>query len=286
MELCGCPESVEALTLLNCTSVTAISFPTGGQKLKSLKIWGCKKLLERVWGGEKMNNTSNTPMLDYVIIDGWANMRSIIELNSFVHLTTLLIRDCESLESFPDNELPSLTSLKRLEITNCPRMDICFPRGVWPPNLSSLIIGKLKKSISAWGPQNFPASLVELYLDGDDCSSELFSPHLLPSSLTDLGIIGFEKLESFTMGLQHLTSLQHLSFSNCPKLKKVSHPQHLARLQHLTFFNCPEMTDLPVVLFPSLLSLRGYGSLNLKERYRKGGSFWSLISHIPCIDIC
>ncbi|KAJ0717018.1 putative leucine-rich repeat domain superfamily [Helianthus annuus] len=331
MERCSCPDGIEELTVRDCSSMTVVSFPNGGQeKLKRLKIGSCRKLLEKEWewGGQKMNNnrSSSMPMLEYVYISVWPNLKSIIELNCLVHLTQLFIYSCANIESFPDTltslkkleivhclkldvsslgdnltsleklEIRScpkldvsslgenLTSLKELRIRRCPRMDTSLPGWVWPPNLQFLLIEKLKKPFSEWGPQNFPTSLVKLKLWGEDgagsCSE--FS-HLLPSSLTSLTIDRFEKLESFSVGLQHL---QSLCFSNCPNLKKVSsHPQHLTSLHHLTFHNCPKMMDLPEMLLPSLWRLRIWDDCpGLKERCSKKGSYWPLISHIPCIS--
>ncbi|KAJ0850950.1 putative virus X resistance protein-like, coiled-coil [Helianthus annuus] len=276
---CSCPYSIEVLWVSFCNSITDISLPTGSEKLKSLKIDGCKKLLEREWGRQKM--------LENVEISGWPNQKSIIELKYLVHLTRLYIEDCENLESFPDNELPNLTSLKNLHIVNCQSMDASFPRGIWPPNLCFLTIGELKKPILEWGPQNFPTSLVKLRLYGgeDGVSSCSQLSHLLPSSLTSLTIYGFEKLESVSMGLQHLTSLQRLEFCGCPNLKKVSDLQHLTSLQHLYFIICPNMMDLPEMILPSLLSLQICLCPKLKERWSKSGSHWPLVSHIPCIYI-
>ncbi|KAJ0717027.1 putative P-loop containing nucleoside triphosphate hydrolase, leucine-rich repeat domain superfamily [Helianthus annuus] len=288
MERCSCPDGIEELRVEGCSSMTAVSFPRGGQeKLRSLKINNCSKLLEREWewGGQKMNNRSSMPMLEFVEIYEWPNLKSIIELNCLVHLTELRIYDCENLESFPDTltslkklkvskcpklEVSSLgenlTSLKELEIRECRRMDASLPGWVWPPNLQILIIEKLKKPFSEWGPQSFPTSLVELVLygDGEDGVSSCSQiSHILPSSLTYLSIYEFEKLESVSMGLQHLTSLQHLTISYCPTMK-----------------------DLPEMLLPSLLSLTIWGDCPvLKERCSKKGSYWPLISHIPCIDI-
>ncbi|KAJ0860249.1 putative leucine-rich repeat domain superfamily [Helianthus annuus] len=311
MERCSCPGGIEELTVQSCSSMTVVSFPKGGQeKLKRLRIWNCRNLSEKEWewGGQKMNNnrSSSTPILEFVRIKDWPNLKSIIELNDFVHLTELIIYNCENLELFPDTlrslkkleisncpkldvSFPgdNLTSLKRLSITKCPRMDACLPGWVWPPNLQFLVIGELKKPFSEWGPQSFPTSLVELRLlggseDGVVISCSEFS-HLLPSSLTSLTICDFEKLESFSVGLQHL---QSLSFSNCPNLKKVSsHPQHLTSLHHLSFWDCPMMMDLPELLSPSLLRLEIWGDCPLKERCSKKGSYWPLISYIPCIYI-
>ncbi|KAF5775326.1 putative P-loop containing nucleoside triphosphate hydrolase, leucine-rich repeat domain superfamily [Helianthus annuus] len=306
MERCSCPDGIEELTVEGCSSMTVVSFPKGGQvKLRSLKIWNCRNLLEKEWewGGQKTKNnrSSNMPMLEHVSIRDWPNLKSIIELNDFVHLTQLFIYHCERLESFPNNlttlvklEIENcprlevsflgenLTSLEELSITNCLSMDSPFLSWVWPPNLCSLEIGKLKKPFSEWGPQTFPTSLVKLSLYGGRSCSE-FS-HLLHSSLTSLQIHRFEKLESFTMDLQHL---QSLSFSNCANLKKASsHPQHLTSLHHLSFQDCPKMKDLPEMLLPSLLSLYIWGNCpGLKERCSKKGSYWPLISHIPYINI-
>ncbi|KAF5775319.1 putative P-loop containing nucleoside triphosphate hydrolase, leucine-rich repeat domain superfamily [Helianthus annuus] len=281
MERSSCPDGIEKLIVDGCSSITVVSFPKGGlEKLRKLRINKCMKLLERGWGGQNVDNRSSMSMPEDVWISDWPSLKSIIEMNCWVHLTKLSIEDCESLETFPNN----LTSLENLKIINCPRLDVPFPGWVWPPNLRSLELGKLKKPISGWGPQNFPTSLVELKLyDDDEVSSCSEFSHLLPSSLTSLYIFGFEKLEAVSVGLQHLTSLQHLSFSSCANLKKVSNPQHLTSLQHLYFWKCPKMMDLPEMLLPSLLRLNISGCPNLKERYRKNGSHWLLITHIPCI---
>ncbi|KAI3700652.1 hypothetical protein L2E82_45289 [Cichorium intybus] len=225
LEHCSCPNSLESFSIGFCDSVTSVSFPIeGGEKLKSLSIWGCKKLLEKelVGGQEKPLINSNILMLESLYIFHWPNLKSITELSSFNHLRSLTISNCPNMESFPDHELPNLTVLTYLSIQNCQSMDASFSCGLWPPKLCYLQIGGLKKSISKWGPQTFPTSLVALYLTGgqsDDVSNFSQLSHLLPSSLTFLSIFGFEKVESVSMGLQHLTSLHHLSISNCPKTR-------------------------------------------------------------------
>ncbi|KAM0069532.1 putative virus X resistance protein-like, coiled-coil [Helianthus debilis subsp. tardiflorus] len=294
MERCSCPDGIDELSVWGCSSMTVVSFPKGGQeKLKRLTIYNCRKLMEKEWewGGQKTNNnrsssSSSMPMLEHVTIYNWPNLKSIIELSDFVSLVELRISKCENLESFPDklrslkkleiSECPKLdisflpdnwTSLEELVISDCPKLDASIPCWVWPPNLLSLVIGGLKKPFSEWGPQNFPTSLVKLTLHGGGEDEVIIScsefSHLLPSSLTSLKITRFEKLESVSMGLQHLTSLKHLFF-----------------------YNCPKMMDLPEMLLPSLLSLYISGDCpNLKERCSKKGSYWPLISHIPCLDI-
>ncbi|XP_035838331.1 putative disease resistance protein At3g14460 [Helianthus annuus] len=275
MEHCRCPNNIEELYISDCPSITSVSFLTtaGGQKLKFLTINGCDKLLEKellIFGGDNtrvlVNNTS-MPMLQSVDIIRWQNLTTIIELSQLIHLTYLRIRDCPNMESFPDHELPNLTSLTHLVIYNCPSTDSSFPRGFWPPKLQRLFIGGLKKPILEWGPQNFPTSLVRLGLfcgesEEDDVSRCSQLSHLLPSSLTSLGIVGFKKLKSVSVGLQHLTSLQHLFLWRCPKMK-----------------------HLPENLLPSLLSLNIDECRKLEGRCSRRGSYWSRISHIPCIKI-
>ncbi|KAJ9556708.1 hypothetical protein OSB04_011322 [Centaurea solstitialis] len=271
MKRCCCPYSIETLTIYNCSSITFVSIPTRGQKLKSLIISECGKLLEKEFGGGVAENTwvftnSSVPLLEVVCIGNWSNLKSINDLQFFVHLTQLKIVNCPCLESFPDRELLNLTSLKRMSIQNCPSMDASFPRGFWPPKLCYLTIGKLKKPISKWGPQNFPRSLVALYVVGglleDDVSSFSQLSQVLPSSLTLLFIGYFNKLESLSMGLEHLTSLQSLHIYQCPKMK-----------------------DLPETLFVSLLRLVIFQCPYLEERCSRKGSYRHLTSHIPEIQI-
>ncbi|KAL8238428.1 hypothetical protein R6Q59_014995 [Mikania micrantha] len=257
MKHCCCPHNIESLGIGSCSSVTRVSFPTrGGQMLKSLDMSHCNKKLEKI-------DNRGMPMLEHLYIYDWTNLTSITQFTNCIHLVRLEIYGCSSVESFPELELSKLTSLKILLIEKCPSMDYSFPSGIWPPNLVSLVIGGLKKPISEWGQQNLPASLVELTLFGENVSDFSRLSHLLPSSLTRLCIEEFEKLESLSMGLEHLISLQHLFIDNCPK-----------------------MMHLPQTLLPSLLSLRIDECPNLQERCNgRDSDYWPKIYHIPCIEI-
>uniref|UniRef100_A0A251VKJ0 Putative NB-ARC n=1 Tax=Helianthus annuus TaxID=4232 RepID=A0A251VKJ0_HELAN len=259
MQCCCCPNSIESLCIGSCSSVTRVSFatPAGGQKLKSLDISLCNEQMEII-------NNTGMPMLEYVFIYRWRNLKSITDMSYFKHITHLELYSCLSIETFPDLELSKLTSLQFLLIEKCPSMDSSFPRGLWPPKLVSLGIGGLKKPILEWGYQNFPTSLVSLTLcDEPEVSNLNQLSHLLPSSLTHLGIEEFDNLESPSEGLQHLTHLQHLSIEKCPKMK-----------------------HLPETLLPSLLSLIIEECPYLEERCNgRGSRYWPLISHIPRIEI-
>ncbi|PWA74511.1 NB-ARC domains-containing protein [Artemisia annua] len=262
LERCNLPNNIQELKITRCDSIASVSFPTGGHKLKSLSIDDCEQLIEK----EVLLNTSMPPLLEVVQIYSWKNLKSINELTCFIHLKELIISHCSSIESFPA-DLPNLTSLTHLIISDCKSMDV-DSFGVWPPKLGWLEIGGLKKPISKWGPQNFPPSLVKLYLFGgsaeeEDVTSGSQLSHMLPSSLTKLSLWNFEKLETVSKGLQHLTSLQHLYITYSPKMK-----------------------DLPKELLPSLLSLRISGCTDgLKEKTSRRGSYWPLISYIPEVYI-
>ncbi|KAD3336380.1 hypothetical protein E3N88_31899 [Mikania micrantha] len=237
--------------------------------------------------------------LQHLYISHMVNLRLFPD-GCFVHLTTLNINDCDNLESIPSNgygflpshclrylkiadcknlksfpheHLQSFESLEKITIYGCPNLDYTFPGGLWPPNLSELRIGKLKKPISEWGMQNFPTSLDTLELFGEDSGVVTFAKageedtsFLLPSSLTSLSLFNFNELESLSEGMQHLTCLQHLEIRKCPKLR-----------------------DLPETLLPSLSSLqvRLECSEELRKKCSKSkkGKYWPIISQIPNLDL-
>ncbi|XP_022004729.1 putative disease resistance protein RGA4 [Helianthus annuus] len=293
-----CPNSIESLDIDGCSDITDVYLPKeGGNKLKSLRIRNCDKLEGKInntsmpmletlhiykWENlgsiSELSNSTHLTSLDIMRCPHIVSLpelqlsnltrlsisecESLVSLPELSNLTSLSIWTCESLESLP--ELKNLALLKDLKIRRCPGIDVSIHGGRWPPKLCSLTLEGLKKPISEWGDLNFPASLVDLTL-GDEPDVSDFSQlsHLFPSALTELEIVRFDNLESLSTGLQHLTSLQHLEISNCPKLN-----------------------DLPETLLPSLLSLVIDNCPKLKERCEgRGSHYWPRISHIPQIYI-
>ncbi|XP_022029120.1 putative disease resistance protein At3g14460 [Helianthus annuus] len=275
----GGGENLKSLTIHVCENLKSINQLSNSTHLTSLSITYCQNMelffdLHQlsnltslfISGCESIESFPNLqlPNLAHLGITGCKNMKAFGNLQ-LPNLISWWIEDCENLESFPDLQLSNLTMLQHMRITTCPMTDASFPRGLWPPKLVTLEVGGLKKPISEWGNQNFPASLVHLTLHNEpDVRNFSQLSHLFPPSLTSLHIGKFDKLESLSTGLQHLTSLQHL-----------------------TIYNCPKVNDLPETLLPSLLSLRiPFGCPKLKERCEgRGSHYWPRISHIPKIEI-
>ncbi|XP_076922849.1 putative disease resistance RPP13-like protein 1 [Bidens hawaiensis] len=291
-----CPNSIEKLKISGCNSITSLTFQTMNDRPSALKILNVESChnLEVNW---LHNNFLSS--LESLVISKMPNVRLFHE-ECLVHLTTLIISGCDkiktipgkgfgflpflclrslviancnNLKSFPHEHLQSLTLLEEMRISNCPKMDHTFPCGSWPPNLSTLFIGGLKKPVSEWGQQNFPASLVTLILYGKNSgvvsfakakdtrnSKNTTSSLFLPPSLAYLYIRDFTDLESLSTGLQHLTCLEELVIVSCPKLR-----------------------DLPVTLLPSLsrLSVDSSSPELRKKCHNRNGKYRDIISQIP-----
>ncbi|KAK1428585.1 hypothetical protein QVD17_17423 [Tagetes erecta] len=299
LENYDCPNNIEKLKISGCGSVTSLTFPTTHDTPSTLKILNIEDCdnLETSW---LLDNFLSS--LEYLVIYRMPKLRLFPE-GCLVHLTTLIVSSCDNLESIPEHgfgflpflclksllinncknlksfpyeRLRRLTSLEYMWISYCPSMDYFFPCGSWPPNLSNLSIGSLKKPISEWGLQNFPASLVTLILYGENSGATPFakaedhtrnisttSSFLLPSSLTYLYITDFMDIQSISIGLQHLTCLEEL-----------------------VIYSCPNLRDLPVTLLPSLSRFWVKYCPKLRKKcHSRKGKYWPVISQIPDLDV-
>ncbi|XP_035837618.1 putative disease resistance protein At3g14460 [Helianthus annuus] len=119
VSLC-CPNSIQSLDIRECSSVRDVSFPRatttggGGQNLNSLTIdiHVCENL-------RSINQLSHSTHLTFLIIFKCKIMELFSDLHQLSNLTTLHIQDCESIESFPNLQLPNLT---HLDIEDCKNM--------------------------------------------------------------------------------------------------------------------------------------------------------------------
>ncbi|KAM7490625.1 hypothetical protein LguiA_033546 [Lonicera macranthoides] len=281
---------LERLSIRGCESLTCFlpghNLPT---TLKSLDVCASRNLepdSENFW---LLNSSSMPSSLESISILNWVKLASLPRyLLNFIHLTSLalmgcmglesflerglppnlrilIIRNCKNLKYLPDDQMQSLTSLVSLHVFGCPCLE-SFPQGHWPPNLEHLRIGNIKKQpISKWGLHRLPTSLVDLHIDGDIPGLTSFSGVgiKLPTSLTKFGIDGLQSIESISMGLENLTSLQNLSICECPKLQ-----------------------SLPDTLLPTLSRLDIRECPLLEERcLKEKRDYWPKISHIPYVSI-
>ncbi|CAK7330952.1 unnamed protein product [Dovyalis caffra] len=277
----------EHLEIIGCPSIT--SFPAGKlpTRLKTLKIWDCSQLEPL---SERLLHDDMS--LQYIAISDCETLTSWPEcLSSFKLLTELNLSNCSDLKCFPGvgpflpslrtlniynckklkslpNELQKLTSLHELTICSCPALE-SFPNGYLPPNLTSLEVwdcDNLDRRLSNWNLQSL-AFLRDFSIAGGCFSDTVTFPDedcLLPTTLTSVWIGRLPNLESLSMQLQSLASLEELEIVDCRKLKSLPKECLPRALGRFSIRDCP------------LLTWRCS-----KEK----GLYWPLISHIPCVEI-
>nr|XP_023920255.1 putative disease resistance protein At3g14460 [Quercus suber] len=182
------------------------------------------------------------------------------------HLSEIVIKDCENLESLPEGMRTLLPSLVRLELLRCPKLN-SFPEGGLPSSLESLLIDNCNTLFShrmQWGLQDLRSLRSFTIIDEHNKLESFPEDALLPPNLTDL-YITLSNLESLNgKGFQHLTSLKHLKIWSCDDLDCL----------------------LEEVLPPSLCELDIFNCHLLKERYgEEKGEGRVKIAHIPKISI-
>ncbi|KAJ9158849.1 hypothetical protein P3X46_024394 [Hevea brasiliensis] len=278
---------LEHVEIIGCPSLT--SPPTGKLpfQVKSLQISDCSELepLPR-----RMRHDNAT--IEYVNIWSCTVLKSLPDcLNSLSCLTELYINNCFALRSFPEvglslpnlrtlnifycfnlKSLPSqmgnLTSLQELSICSCPGL-ACFPKWDLLPNLTSLEIwdsGNFELTMSEWNVHNLTC-LRDLSIAGGCFKNAVSFPNekcLLPTSLISIYIGELPNLESLSMQLRSLTSLEELEIVNCPRLHSLPRKGLPPTLGRFSIRDCPL----------------------LKQRcFKEKGIYWPMVVHIPCIEM-
>ncbi|KAL6327579.1 hypothetical protein AAG906_021870 [Vitis piasezkii] len=241
---------LQVLKLYRCSSLR--SFPAGKfpSTLKRLEIWDCTQL-DGI--SEKMlqNNTS----LECLDFWNYPNLKTLPGCLT-PYLKNLHIGNCVNFE-FQSHLMQSLSSIQSLCIRRCPGLK-SFQEIEDCQNL--------KSPLSEWNLHRL-TSLTGLRIGGLFPDVVSFSAKqgfpLLPTTLTHLSIDRIQNLESLvSLGLQNLTSLKELRFTECLKLHSFLPSEGLPSTVSMLFIrNCP------------LLS----------RRYSKNGEDWRDIGHIPCI---
>ncbi|XVF81947.1 hypothetical protein PTKIN_Ptkin16aG0003200 [Pterospermum kingtungense] len=173
----------------------------------------------------------------------------------------LVIRGCEKL-AISIQVLPTLSEIKiqgchrvvykgfadELDIICCSSVT-SFPEEGIPTNLRHLAIGgpNICKPLIKWGLHRL-TSLKSLRISNGCPEAVLFPLEeigmMLPSSLTELSISNFPKLEILSSkGFQDLTSLEKLYLFDCPNLKSLPAKDMLSSLLKLQIRNCPVLKE-------------------------------------------
>ncbi|XP_021812980.1 putative disease resistance RPP13-like protein 1 [Prunus avium] len=208
---------LQSLTLLNCPTLS--SFPEDGlpTSLTSLNIFSCRRL--EFLPHEMLAKLTS---LDYLSInDSCDSMRSF-PLGIFPKLTTLIIGNCENLESLSlglieeEGAVENPSHLNQLNIFGCPNL-VCFPQGGLPtPNLTELDFDSCEKLKSL--PERIHTLTALGYLDIRNLPNleSIAEDGGLPPNLRDFNIYNCERLRASSSsvgdyrnwGLQALVSLE------------------------------------------------------------------------------
>ncbi|XP_077217065.1 putative disease resistance protein RGA3 [Tasmannia lanceolata] len=339
--------ALEKLEVTYCNELVSWPKEVGLHDLPSLqylKIEGCPKLESFGDGEEGLPITLRSLQISYGC-DSLKCMptRGLRKLSSLQHLDlvtqfpflpeeelpvtlqSLKIFSCSNLKSMPRGIFNNLTSLKTLEISNCPQLESLAGEEELPTALTCLWIFNCPnlKSLSK-GMRNNLTSLEQLYIY--NCVQLESLPKI--NGLRRMTIIKCPLMQQFPEGMldmltylsvdnveifsNNLTSLQELNFCQCsqlefspsmllpPTLKTLgiyscdnlkSLPKgmlkNLTSLKNLTIGACPQLLSLPEDGLPTTLQrLQIDGCPEVEKQCQKdGGQYWPNISHIPIIWI-
>ncbi|CAN1750926.1 Putative disease resistance protein RGA3 [Linum perenne] len=240
-------------------------------------------------------------------------------------LTTLMLsRINDTLQSLPDADFNSLSSLQELRLENCHR-GVKVPSSLCSSTSLTMINISFCKTIEYLPPLHTLPSLVELYLSNcselkgcwwkeKDDHNECW-PHF--TSLSTLKILKCPNLIQFplfptvqdlelqntsshalvrTMKMKLAALVTPLSKLTCLVLRDIddleSLPEdglrNLTSLQELDIRNCPRLASLPPAMrqLTSIQSLKLVNCPQLNDRFEnREGEDWLNISHIPNIFV-
>ncbi|KAK0578588.1 hypothetical protein LWI29_012888 [Acer saccharum] len=218
----------------------------------------------------------NLTSLNQLYISTFSKLKCLpTELVGLSALETLQIKYCYEFESFPEQGMEGLKSLKnlrlydcrkftalseglqhlscleKLTLTGCPEL-VALPDGIkYLNSLQHLQISgdHIEIVSSSLRPCGFlPSTICSLYGEKPIGSPTLAKLAVLPEALRyvpalqSLYISSYPNLASLPHWLGNLASLQTLLINDCPKLSSLpASIQGLTKLQKLAFWRCPEL---------------------------------------------
>ncbi|TXG47839.1 hypothetical protein EZV62_027133 [Acer yangbiense] len=238
----------------------------------------------------------NLTSLNQLHIGSFSKLKCLpTELVGLSALETLQISYCDEFESFPEQGMEGLKSLKnlglhgcrkfttlskglqhvscleKLTLTGCPEL-VALPDGIkYLNSLQHLEISGDRIKIRSWSFQ--PCGFAPTIIGSSNREEPIGSPKLavLPEALRyvpalqSLYISSYPNLASLPHWLGNLTSLQTLLINDCPKLSSLpASIQGLTKLQKLVFWKCPEL---------------------VKRCEKESGEDWYKIAHIPNVYV-
>ncbi|TYH81805.1 hypothetical protein ES332_D02G011300v1 [Gossypium tomentosum] len=220
--------SLEELKLGGCANLSSIpdlcykleTIPIKGRcsSLRKLHISSCPKLSE-IGDCEIGDWLSTSTSLEELKLGGCANLSSIPDLEGISSLRILDISNFHELETIPIRGSRRCSSLKKLQISSCPKLSEIGDRLSTSPNLAELKLshcGNLNSIPDLEG--FFPLHILNI----SNCNNlEIVRITGRNSTLQALEIIACKKLSQIGDELLTFTRLRKLRIVNCPNLRLI-----------------------------------------------------------------
>ncbi|WJX36661.1 hypothetical protein P8452_24516 [Trifolium repens] len=285
----GLPKTLQSLTIYDCRKLEFLPHESlqNYTSLDTLKISkSCNSMISI--------NLCSLPVLKRLYICGCKNLKAVViaedtSQQNLLFLRTIKVEDCHELESvslgglcipnlihltvseckklrFLPESMNTLASLQKMEIHDLPNLQ-SLSMDDFPISLRELSVGNVGGILwnTTW---EHLTCLSVLLIAGDDIVKALMKTEvpLLPAFLVSLVICGVEDIKCLDgKWLQHLTSLQHFTILEAPKLESLPKAGKFpSSLKVLRVKQCPLLEE----------SLR-----------RKRGKEWRKVAHIPSILI-
>ncbi|XP_057447612.1 putative disease resistance protein RGA3 [Lotus japonicus] len=272
--------ALESLKLEKMPNLKKLSREDGENmfpRLSELEIIECPQLL----------GLPCLPSLNSLMMRGKGNQDLLSSIHKFHSLEHLYLGGNKEITCFPNGMLSNLSSLKRLHIFGCSKLEELLPNevvnlGALQPldikhcqSLNSLTDGVLQglqslKKLVIVGCHKFNMSAGFQYL----------------TCLEYLVIHGSSEMEGLHEALQHVTALKTLVLCNLPNLECLpAYLGNLGSLQLLAISKCPKLTCIRMSI-QSLKMLGIYSCEVLGKRCQaETGEDWSNIAHVQDIVI-